>query len=150
LGPLALAIVLPSLVQYLVLRHLVATPHRVKWGERGNAPFFVIWWRAPHHRFTRGQFAAAYCVPGAILCAIVLVYVYTAREAAPVLAFVLPFHLGNFWFASIVLRAPEGTPNLSNEACVSTGSRYWRPVRRLREDPTATPAGSGSAPAAAR
>jgi hypothetical protein len=141
LGPLALAIVLPSLVQYLVLRHLVATPHRVKWGERGNAPFFVIWWRAPHHRFTRGQFAAAYCVPGAILCAIVLVYVYTAREAAPVLAFVLPFHLGNFWFASIVLRAPEGTPAEPFERGLRL---YGQPVLASRSKATGGPDGYAS------
>ena len=100
---------LPSLVHYLVLRRLGATPHRVKWGEWGNALFFVTWWRTPHHRFARGQFVAAYCLPSAILCAKVLVYVYTAPEAAPVLAFVLPFHLGNFWFTSLVSRAPEGT-----------------------------------------
>ena len=95
-GLVALAIFVPGFVQYLVLRSPGAAPERVRCSERGNPRFFVSWWRVPGCSLAGGQFAVAYCVPSVIVCAIALVYVFRFPGAAPFLAFVLPFHLGNF------------------------------------------------------
>src|SRR5918997_1731105 len=78
------------------LAELGAAPERVRWSERGNPRFFVSWWRVPGCSLAGGQFAVAYCVPSVIVCAIALVYVFRFPGVAPFLAFVLPFHLGNF------------------------------------------------------
>ena len=132
-GLLASAIFVPGLVQHLVLRRLGATPERVGWAERGNSRFFSCWWRAPGHRFTRSQFALAYCVPNAIFCAIVLAYVFTFPGAAPIVAFILPYQLGNFWSAFLVLRRPRGTAVERSER----GLRFY--------GPSVSPARPGSA-----
>ncbi|QIN81735.1 hypothetical protein GBA63_03100 [Rubrobacter tropicus] len=107
LAAVAAGLVLPDLAQYAVLRRFGARPRRVGWIERGNGPLFA-WWRAPDHRFTRGQFAISYGAPVLLSCAVVLAYVVRFPTAAPVLACILPFYLGNFWCTLLVLRKPEG------------------------------------------
>lgn len=109
LGLVMLGLVAPYLAQYLVLRCLGTRPRRVKWGERSNTLFFVSYWKARDHKFTRRQFVIVYCLPVLILYTVTLVYAFRFPTATPILAFVLPFHLGNLWFATLVLREPVGT-----------------------------------------
>ena len=108
LAAVAAGLVAPDLVQYAALRRFGARPRRVGWIERNNGPLFA-WWRAPDHRFTRAQFAVTYGVPVLLSCAVVLAYVIRFPTAAPVLACILSFYLGNFWCVLLVLRKPGGT-----------------------------------------
>lgn len=102
------SLVVPDLAQYALLRRLGVRPRRIRWIERDRGLLFA-WWKAPDHRFTRGQFAVTYGVPVLILCAVVVAYVVRFPTAAPILGLVLPFYLGNLWCALLVLRKPEGT-----------------------------------------
>jgi hypothetical protein len=104
----AAGLTVPDLTQYALLRRFGAQPRRVKWIERNNRPLFA-WWRAPDHVFTKAQFVVSYGVPVLISSAVLLAYVVRFPTAAPILGLILPFYLGNLWFALLVLRKPVGT-----------------------------------------
>lgn len=104
----AVGLALPDLAQYALLRRFGARPRRVHWIERGNRPLFA-WWREPGHVFMKAQFVASYGVPVLLSSAVLLAYVVRFPTAAPILGFILPFYLGNLWFALLVLRKPAGT-----------------------------------------
>jgi hypothetical protein len=108
LAAVAAGLALPDLAQYALLRHFGARPRRVKWFERGNRPLFA-WWRAPDHAFTKAQFVVSYGVPVLLSSAVLLAYVVRFPTTAPVFGLILPFYLGNLWFALLVLRKPVGT-----------------------------------------
>ena len=103
----ATGLTLPDLAQYALLRRFGARPRRVNWIEPGNRPLFA-WWRAPDHAFTKAQFVVSYGVPALISSAVLLAYTVRFPTAAPILGLVLPFYLGNPWFALLVLRKPVG------------------------------------------
>ncbi len=98
----------PDLAQYALLRRFGARPRRVNWIERGSRPLFA-WWGAPDHAFTKAQFVVSYGVPVLISSAALLAYTVRFPTAAPILGVVLPFYVGNLWFALLVLRKPVGT-----------------------------------------
>ena len=100
--------VVPDLTQYIVLRRFGVRPLRKNWIERGSEPLFA-WWNAPDHEFSRRQFTVSYGVPVLISCAAMLAYTVRFPTAAPILAFILPFYLGNLWCVLLVLLRPEGT-----------------------------------------
>ena len=104
----AAGLAVPDLAQYALLRRFGARPRRVNWIERGNRPLFA-WWGAPDHAFTKAQFVVSYGVPVLISGAVLLAYTVRFPTAAPVLGLVLPFYLGNLWFALLVFRKPVGT-----------------------------------------
>ena len=105
---MAAGLAVPDLAQYVLLRRFGARPRRVSWIERGNRPLFA-WWRTPDHAFTKAPFVASYGVPVLISSAVLLAYTVRFPTAAPILGPVLPFYLGNFWFALLVFRKPVGT-----------------------------------------
>lgn len=104
----AAGLAVPDLAQYALLRRFEAWPRRVNWIERRNRPLFA-WWRAPDHAFTKAQFVVSYGVPVVISSAVLLAYTFRFPTAAPILGLVLPFYLGNLWFALLVFRKPVGT-----------------------------------------
>ena len=108
LAAVAAGLALPDLAQYALLRRFGARPRRVNWIERGNRPLFV-WWRASDHAFTKAQFVVSYGVPVPISSAVLLAYTVRFPTAAPILGLVLPFYVGNLWFALLVFRKPAGT-----------------------------------------
>jgi hypothetical protein len=97
----------PDLARYAHLRRFGAQLRRVKWFERGNRPFFA-WWTTDH-AFTKTQVVVSYGVPVLLSSAVLLAYVVRFPTAAPVLDLILPFYLGNLWFALLVLRKPVET-----------------------------------------
>ncbi len=104
----AAGLAVPDLAQYVLLRRFGTRPRRVNWIERNSHPLFARW-RAPDHAFTKAQIVVSYSVPVLLSSAVLLAYVFRFPTAAPVLGLVLPFYLGNLWFALLVLRRPEGT-----------------------------------------
>lgn len=104
----AVGLALPDLAQYALLRRFGARPRRINWIERGSRPLFA-WWRAPEHVFTKARFVVSYGVPVLLSSAVLLAYVVRFPTAAPILGLILPFYLGNLWFALLVLRKPAGT-----------------------------------------
>ena len=56
-----------------------------------------------------------------------LAYVLRFPTATPVLGLILPFYLGNLWFALLVLRKPVGTLVQPLER----GLRFYEPAFRI-------------------
>ena len=104
----AAGLAVPDLVQYALLRRFGARPRRVSWIERNTRPLFA-WWMASDHVFTKAQFVVSYGVPVVVPSAVLLAYVIRFPTTAPILGLVLPFYLGNLWFALLVFRKPVGT-----------------------------------------
>lgn len=104
----AAGLAVPDLTQYALMRRFGARPRRVTWIERNSRPLFA-WWGAPDHVFTKAQFVVSYGVPVLLSSAVLLAYAVRFPTAAPILGLVLPFYLGNLWFALLVLRSPAGT-----------------------------------------
>ena len=57
----------------------------------------------------KAQFVVSYGVPVLISSAVLLAYTVRSPTAAPILGLVLPFYLGNLWFALLVFRKLVGT-----------------------------------------
>jgi hypothetical protein len=68
----------------------------------------------------------AYALPALLIYALMLIYVLRFPTTAPVLAFVMPVYLGNFWCALLALREPEGTLIENSEH----GLRFYAPATR--------------------
>lgn len=115
--------VVPDLAQYIALRRFGARPLRKTWIERGKDPLFV-WWEAPDHEFSRGQFAVSHGFPVLISSVTMLAYAVRFPTAAPILAFVLPFYLGTLWYVLLVLRRPGGTLVKP----IGRGIRFYEPA----------------------
>ncbi len=101
----------PYAIQYAILRRFGARPRRRKWGSNWDllVPHLVYWWEIGGHKLTGRRFAAAYAAPALLVCAVVLAYVVRFPTIAPIMGFILPVYLGNFWFSLLALRRPEGT-----------------------------------------
>lgn len=138
-GTTTAGLVIPDLAQHAVLRRFGARPRRVGWIERQNRLLFA-WWEAPDHPFTRMQFAISHGVPVLLSCAVLLAYVVRFPTAAPILGLVLPFYLGNFWCALLLLRKPAGTLVQT----LDRGVRFHEPAARVSSPrPPRGPSGGG-------
>lgn len=101
----------PYAIQYAILRRFgVRCPRRRKWDSNWALliPHLVYWWEIGDYKLTGRRFAVAYGTPALLVCAMVLAYVIRFPSSGVIIG-ILPAYLGNFWFALLAIRRPEGT-----------------------------------------